>query len=124
MWNACGQLVAIVEWFGVRMVMRLRLVIILMIFGLPSGGRGRKYDRRQELLDLGRCRCNGRCGRLPEGKFCGTFAEFALDQVALVLEKVLIAVRGQLGRHDRRTEQRLGLLLECGGSPADAADCG
>lgn len=121
LWNACGQLVAIVEWFGVRMVMRLRLVIILMIFGLPIWGR--KHDRRQELLDLGRCRCNGRCGRLPEGKFCGTFAEFALDQVALVLEKVLIAVRGQLGRHDRRTEQRLG-LLECGGSPADSADCG
>lgn len=121
LWNACGQLVAIVEWFGVRMVMRLRLVIILMIFGLPIWGR--KHDRRQELLDLGRCRCNGRCGRLPEGKFCGTFAEFALDQVALVLEKVLIAVRGQLGRHDRRTEQRPG-LLECGGSPSDSADCG
>lgn len=103
------------------MVMQLRLVIILMIFGLPGGW---KYDRRQELLDLGWwwCRCSG---RLPEGKFCGTFAEFALDQVALVLEKVLVAVRGQLGRYDRRRSQRLG-LLECGGSPSDSADwcCG
>lgn len=93
----------------VDVMMEMVFVIILMIFGLVTGFRSCRYGR-QKLLNLGHVQFGGRfqqvacrtkpkgfvAGRtLLEGYFRGTFTEFSLHQITLVLEKVMIAVTGE-----------------------------